>query len=152
MGLKKTPRFILLSIGYAAIIQVSYLAALLLRFEGDVPPRFWAGYLQIAPIFTLLSLLGFFLAGLYHGLWRYASTVTLFQVSKGVTLSATGLGLITLFTSQPLFPRSLIVLVWLLQLVLLGGMRFAWRLSRERLLGPAPRRSLRTLVIGADHS
>ena len=134
MGLKKTPRFILLSIGYAAIIQVSYLAALLLRFEGDVPPRFWAGYLQIAPIFTLLSLLGFFLAGLYHRLWRYASTVTLFQVSKGVTLSTIALGLISFFNLQPVFPRSLIVMVWLWELVLLGGARFAWRLSRDRLL------------------
>ena len=49
MGLKKTPRFLLLSIGYAFIIQVSYLTALLLRFEGVIPPRFWNGYLQIAP-------------------------------------------------------------------------------------------------------
>src|SRR6185295_18743224 len=47
---------------------------------------------------------------------------------------------------------SEIALVWLVQLVMLGGLRFGWRLSRERLLGPAPRRSLRTLVIGADHT
>mgnify|MGYP003694751985 CR=1 FL=1 len=56
--------------------------------RGQLPPRFLEGYLQVAPIFTLLSLFGFLLAGLFHGLWRYASTVTLFQVFKGVTLSA----------------------------------------------------------------
>jgi FlaA1/EpsC-like NDP-sugar epimerase/lipopolysaccharide/colanic/teichoic acid biosynthesis glycosyltransferase len=31
-----------------------------------------------------------------------------------------------------------------------GGTRFAWRLSRDRVLGPSPRRALRTLVVGAD--
>src|SRR5439155_14441105 len=29
---------------------------------------------------------------------------------------------------------------------------FAWRMSRERLLGPAPRRAIRTVVVGADHT
>src|SRR5262245_58054252 len=101
MGIRKTPRFVLLTVGYAVLIQVAYLAAMLLRFEGDIPTRFWSGYLQIAPFFTLLSLIGFFLAGLYHGLWRYASTVTLFQVLKGVTLSAISLALISFFTTQP---------------------------------------------------
>jgi FlaA1/EpsC-like NDP-sugar epimerase len=152
MGLKKTPRFLVLSIGYAVIIQVAYLMALLLRFEGEVPRRFWIGYLQVAPLFTLASLAGFFLAGLYHGLWRYASTVTLFQVAKGVTLSAIALVLLSFFSTAPQFPRSLIVMVWVWELVLLGGARFTWRLSRERLLGPNPSRMIRTLVVGADHA
>ena len=152
MRMKQTPRFVLLTVGYATILQASYLAALLLRFEGDVPGRFWHGYQQIAPAFTVLSLLGFFIAGLYHGLWRYASTVTLFQIFKGVTLSAIALVMIMFFTPAPLFPRSLIVMVWLWELVLIGGVRFAWRLSRERVLGPIPIRAVRTLVVGADHT
>jgi FlaA1/EpsC-like NDP-sugar epimerase/lipopolysaccharide/colanic/teichoic acid biosynthesis glycosyltransferase len=152
MGLRKTPRFLVLTLGYTALLQASYLAALMLRFEGDVPSRFWAGYLQLAPAFTLLSLVGLYVSGLYHGLWRYASTVTLFQIFKGVTLSALALVIITLFTLEPLFPRSLIVMVWLWELVLLGGVRFAWRLSRERIFGPMPLRAGRALVIGADHT
>ena len=150
--MRNIPRVLLLTLGYAAVVQVSYLAALLLRFEGQIPHRYWMGYLQIAPVFTLLSLAAFFVAGLYHGVWRYASTVTLFQVFKGVTLSAVSLGLIMLFTPELLFPRSIIIVVWLWEVVLLGGMRFAWRLSRERVLGPEPQRSLRALVVGADHT
>src|SRR3989442_11059679 len=145
MSFRKTPRALLLTLGYAATIQVSYLVALLLRFEGQIPSRYWDGYLQIAPIFTALSLFGFFISGLYHGVWRYASTVTLFQVFKGVTLSALSLATIMLFTQPTLVPRSLIILVWLLELVSIGGVRFAWRLSRERVLGPAPRRAIRTV-------
>ena len=153
MRLKRSPRYITLTIGYTIIVNASFLAALLLRFEGQIPARYLEGYFRVAPIYTLLSLAGFLLAGLFHGLWRYASTVTAFQVFKGVTLSAVGLALITLFTPEPLYPRSAIVMVWLVQFVLLGGIRFGWRLSRERLLGgSAPRRSVRALVIGADHT
>jgi len=153
MRLKRTPRYITLTLGYTFIVNVSFVVALLLRFEGQIPPRYLDGYFQVAPIYTLLSLAGFSLAGLFQGLWRYASTVTAFQVFKGVTLSAVGMALITLFTPDPLFPRSTIIMVWLVQFVLLGGIRFGWRLSRERLLGGSvPRRSLRALVVGADHT
>src|SRR5437867_13101518 len=106
MSLRKTPRYTLLTVGYAALIQASCLAALLLRFEGAVAARFWSGYLQIAPIFTVLSLVGFYLAGLYDGLWRYASTVTLFEVFMAVTLSTLMLAIGLLFSPLRGRPRS----------------------------------------------
>lgn len=152
MGLRHTPRILLLTLGYAVLLQLAYLLALLLRFEGEVPARFWAGYLTAAPWFTLLSLLGFYLSGLYHGLWRYASTVTLFQILKGVLLSSAGLVIIMFFTSEALFPRSLIIMVPLWELVLVGGVRFSWRLSRERVLRPQSARARRTLVVGAGYA
>jgi FlaA1/EpsC-like NDP-sugar epimerase/lipopolysaccharide/colanic/teichoic acid biosynthesis glycosyltransferase len=152
MGFRKAPRFLVLTIGYTAIVNLAYLAALMLRFEGQIPPRFWSGYLQVGPAFTLLSLLGYFLAGLFHGLWRYASTVTLFQIFKGVTLSAATLVLLLFVLPERHFPTSLIAIVWLVELVLLGAVRFAWRLMRERVLGPFSGHAVPTLVIGADHT
>ena len=152
MNLKKTPRFIVLTLVYSAFINAAYVVALLLRFEGDVPPRYWAGYFSIAIPFTALSLVGYHLAGLYQGLWRYASTVTLFQVLKGVTLSALALIGIMMYSAEALFPRSLIVTVWAGQMLLVGGVRFAWRVVRDRVLGPLPNRATRTLVVGADNS
>ncbi len=152
MGFRKAPRFLVLTVGYTAIVNLAYLTALLLRFEGQIPARFWQGYLEIGPAFTLLSLLGFFLAGLFHGLWRYASTVTLFQIFKGVTLSAASLVLLLFLIPERKFPTSLIAIVWLAELVMVGGVRFAWRLMRERVLGPFSGRAVPTLVIGADHT
>ena len=149
MGLRKTPRSLVLTLGYALLLQLAFVGALLLRFEGAVPAAYWRGYRIVAPWFTALSLAGYFLAGLYHGLWRYASTVTLFQILKGVTLSAVSLVVIHLFSYETLFPRSLVVITWLLQIVLMGGVRFGWRLSRERVLGPVPLRAGRALVVGA---
>src|SRR5262249_33589990 len=94
----------------------------------------------------------FWLAGLYHGLWRYAGTATAFQIARGVTLSAAAWGLLTAFAPAGALPRSLTFLVWLGELVLMGGVRLAWRLWRERQLGGAGAREVRTLVIGADHA
>ena len=151
MGLRQTPRFFLLTLGYALVVNACFLIALLLRFEGSIPARYWHGWLQVAPWFTLLSLIGYRVSGLYHGLWRYASTVTLFQVFKGATLSALALFMIDLFSRDPSFPRSVIPMMWVWQIVILGAMRFAWRLSRERVLGPiSSSRAVRTLVVGAD--
>jgi FlaA1/EpsC-like NDP-sugar epimerase/lipopolysaccharide/colanic/teichoic acid biosynthesis glycosyltransferase len=136
---------------YAAFIHAAYVAALLLRFEGDVPARYWGGYLAIAPAFTIASLVGYHLAGLYQGLWRYASTVTLFQILKGVTLSTLSLIGITMFMGMDaLYPRSVIVMAWAGQQLLVGAVRFAWRLVRDRVLGPLPNRATRALVVGAD--
>jgi len=148
MGFRHSPRIVFLTLGYAALLQMSYLLAMLLRFEGDVPARFVHGYLVAAPWFTGLSLLGFLLSGLYHGLWRYASTVTLFQVAKGAILSGAALLVIMFFYTEPLYPRSLIIMIPLWELVLVGGARFAWRLSRERVLRPHSSRALRALVVG----
>lgn len=152
MALKKTPRFLLLTIVYGVLLNAAYVISLLLRFEGVVPARFQTGYLIVLPFFTVLSLLGYYLAGLYHGLWRYASTVTMFQVVKGATLSAAAMIVITLFAAEPLFPRSLIVMTWLWQMLLVGGVRFAWRLSRERVLGAFEGHSVRTVVVGANQN
>lgn len=152
MSFRKAPRFLVLTIVYTTILNLAYLAGLFLRFEGQVPARFWNGYLELAPAFTLLSLLGFFLAGLYHGLWRYASTVTLFQIFKGSTLSAMALVVLLFLVPERHFPSSLIPLVWMVELLMVGGVRFAWRLMRERVLGPFSGHSVPTLVIGADHT
>ena len=150
MPFRKTPRFLLLTIAYVGFVNLAYVGALALRFEGDVPVRYWASYLRIAPLFTVLSLLGFLAAGLFHGLWRYASTATLFQVLKGVTYSSLALFAIMMIAPRALYSRSILFLVWVLQLLLLGGARMAWRMSRDRVAGPRPRRATRALVIGAD--
>jgi FlaA1/EpsC-like NDP-sugar epimerase len=149
MNPRKLPRLLILTTGYVLLLQASFVLALLLRFDGVVPDGAWNGYRAVAPLFTVLSLVGFLLAGLYHGSWRYAGTASLFQVLRGVSLSAGVLAVIVLFARRPLVPSSLIVLVWLIELVGLGGARLAWRLLREGALDAARARALPALVIGA---
>ena len=155
MGWNRAPRYSLLTLGYAALLQVSCLLALLLRFDGAVPPPMRSAYVDVAPAFTLLSLAGFLIAGLFHGLWRYAGTVTLFQIFKGVTLSTLSLLVLLVFGPRTPFTASFIPLVWLCQMALMSGARIGWRLWRERALGPLDdagppaTRPARALIVGA---
>ena len=57
MRLHKTPRYITLTLGYAFVVNVSFLVALLLRFEGQIPARYVTGY-WIAAISELASAKG----------------------------------------------------------------------------------------------
>ena len=155
---KKAPRTLVLSAGYAVLVNAAVAAALVLRFDGRLPAESLAAWARLAPAFTALSWAAFWAAGLYHGLWRYAGTATVFQVARGVTLSAAAWGLLAAFgpalLGQPAtaLPRSLIPLVWVWELVMLGAARLSWRLWRERALGRGGAREVRTLVIGADHA
>ena len=151
MNLRKTPRTLVLTAGYAALVHTAVAIALLLRYDARVPAEALAAWARLAPAFTGLSLLGFLVAGLYHGLWRYAGTATVFQIARGVTLSAAAWGLLSALASPGALPRGLTVLVWTWELVLMGAVRLAWRLWRERVLGGSGAREVRTLVIGADH-
>ena len=155
---KKAPRTLVLTAGYAVLVHVAVGLALLLRFDGRIPGDSLAAWGRVAPAFTLASLVAFWVAGLYHGLWRYAGTATVFQIARGVSLSATAWALIVALEPGPAadgfqaLPRSLAVLIWVWELLLMGGARLAWRLWRERVLGGSGAREVRTLVIGADHA
>jgi FlaA1/EpsC-like NDP-sugar epimerase len=152
MNLRKTPRTLVLTAGYVGLVNAAAGLSLLLRYDFHVPPDALAAWARVAPAFTLLSLVAYWLAGLYHGLWRYAGTATVFQIVRGVTLSALAwAGVVTLLVREP-FPRGLAILIWLWQLALMGAVRLAWRLWRERALGGRGGRPVPTLVIGADHA
>ncbi len=155
MNLRKAPRTLVLTAGYIGLIHLAVGLSLLLRHEGRVPSAVLESWARVAPAWTALSLAAYLVAGLYHGLWRYAGTATVFQVARGVTLSAALLALVTRAAGESALSSSLAVTVWLWQLVLMGGVRLAWRLWRERALGGSGGsggRVRRTLVIGADHA
>ena len=151
MNLRKAPRTLVLTAGYVALVHLAVGAALLLCYDGRVPTEALEAWTRLAPIWTLASLVAFWLTGLYHGLWRYAGTATVFQILRGVTLSALAWGALVVAFALPL-PRVLVPLVWVWQLVLLLGVRLAWRVWRERVIGGQGARPVRTLVVGADHA
>jgi FlaA1/EpsC-like NDP-sugar epimerase len=152
MNLRKTPRTLVLTAGYVGLIHAAAGLSLLLRYDGRVPHAALVVWASVAPAFTVLSLLAFWVSGLYHGLWRYAGTATVFQILRGVTLSALAWAAMVALTVREPFPSGLAFLVWSWQLVLMGGVRLAWRLWRERTLGGSGARPVPALVIGADHA
>lgn len=105
--------------------------------------------------FTLLAGFIFIAAGLYRGLWRYASMQDLLTLTKASTLLIF-IFYITLFFTNRLegVPRSVPIIHWLLLLAMLGGPRFIYRFAKDRRLGldftlAAPHK-IPVLLIGAN--
>jgi FlaA1/EpsC-like NDP-sugar epimerase len=152
MNLRKAPRTLVLTAGYAALVHAAVAVSLLLRHDGAVPADALALWARLAPAYTVLSLLGYLWAGLYHGLWRYAGTATVFQIVRGVSFSAAVWGLGLAVAGHDRFPLGAALQVGMAQLVMMGGVRLAWRLWRERVLVGSGARAVPALVVGADHA
>jgi FlaA1/EpsC-like NDP-sugar epimerase len=175
-----TQRVILL-LADVFLLNASVLLAFLIRFEGNPPRNHLLDYEQVAPIFTIISVAAFRILGLYSSLWRYASVDDAFTIIKATAASAGILGGLVVALPAAVdalgwqslqgsallvrgFPRSVVILSWLLNTLLLGGLRFTlrywqespWARHRGRLfaaaVGRASRATRRVLIIGAGQA
>jgi len=96
--------------------------------------------------------------GLYRRVWRYASMEELRGIFFVVTLSVMGAAVVQAVAFQTVYERALIV-TWMLHIILIGGVRFAWKYYKTYGFKPFPSKKEiattlenpknRTLVIGA---
>jgi len=107
-------------------------------------------------MFTATSAAVFFWAGLYRGIWRYASLNDLLALARAVTLVILiYFPLMFLVTRLEGLPRSLVAIDWLVLMALLGGPRFIYRLLKDGsfaqfLSSNAGRGGVPVLLIGAS--
>ncbi|HET8938885.1 MAG TPA: nucleoside-diphosphate sugar epimerase/dehydratase [Polyangiales bacterium] len=139
-------RILIISV-HVALWTMALLIAVVLRFE--TVPEFL--YPVLPPALALLVVLrigAFFMHGLFHGLWRYAGLPELRNLIRATTTSTiVFVGAGTMFTGVRL-PRSVYVGEWLVAILLMGGIRFAIRMVRERRQ-PLNPLAVRTLIVGA---
>lgn len=140
------------------LIVAAVFGAMALRFE--LGPLFYY-YLPFAYWMLGVSLvikpLFFYLFGMYRRMWVYASIRELRLVAVGVTASSIVVAVIlVIFTSQKLFigfPRSVLIIDWLLSIIFIGGIRFLLRLIAENVKSFNSSTSTgevkRALIIGA---
>jgi O-antigen biosynthesis protein WbqV len=105
------------------------LGDLLLSYSGSMLPLATLGFVP-------LCLLIFVSAGLYRGLWRYASMQDVWTLARAVTavLLIFYLGLFIFFRLEGV-PRSVPFIHWLVLMALLGGSRFIYRAIKDTRLG-----------------
>jgi FlaA1/EpsC-like NDP-sugar epimerase len=132
------------------IVVLTYLAALLLRFDGAVPGRYWANFRVFVPVAVPIYLITYVAFGLYGAMWRHASV----QEARRILLAGATAGLAILGVGEwlggpiRLLPLSVVVLGASLTLIGSGGVRFLGRLSAEKRR-PVDAESTRVLVVGA---
>ena len=123
----------------------------MLRFNFDWPAQYAGKMLAIGAVLVCVHALGCRLAGLYRGMWVFASLPDLKRVLKAVALSALAITLlVALDRGTPALPRSMIVLYPMLLLLIMGGGRAAWRMWKEhRLYGGLIAAGKPVIVVGA---
>ncbi len=88
---------------------------------------------------------------LYNRMWQYASIGELISIIKATTCSQLTLVLIIVGLNLPEFPRSIYILSWLLNSILIGASRLWWRLIRDYHLREHLNNK-RVLIVGAGNS
>jgi len=135
---------------------VSFALSLYLRIGSDTINFSHALFWFYDAMFTATSAVVFLWAGLYRGIWRYASLNDLWALARAVTLIILiYFPLMFLITRLDGLPRSLVAINWLVLMALLGGPRFVYRLLKDgslvHFLSSADERpGVPVLLIGAS--
>jgi FlaA1/EpsC-like NDP-sugar epimerase len=112
----------------AVIVTIVPFIALLIRFEGIIRPEYIQTAVKYLPEFLIIRLLCFYLFGLYRRLWRYASINELLAIVGAVTLGSVVITGYMLMSGANL-PRSIYLLSWLLNIILIGASRLFVRVA-----------------------
>lgn len=131
---------------------VAWIGGLWIRFNFELPDQYLTKIWFHLGILMLIHAIACRWAGLYRGMWIFASLPDLRRVLHAVGISA--LALIALLaldrTPGPSMPRSMIVLYPLLLLVVMGGGRALWRMWKEyRAYGDLRASGKPVVVVGA---
>jgi FlaA1/EpsC-like NDP-sugar epimerase len=110
----------------ALIFACTPLFAVWLRFDGAPEPRFIEMVLGQLPFIVGIRLIFFVLFGLYRRLWRYASIPELSAI-LGAVSAGTVTNLVLSILAGERLPMSVVMLVWLLNVILVGASRCGLR-------------------------
>lgn len=109
-------------------------------------------FLLAVPIAVDAQLLGGWLAGLYRGRWRFGSFEEVAALARTAAFTTGVLFLCNvIFTPQSL-PRSAVIAGGVIALVMMGSVRYMWRLSIDRGLRPHEEGRGRLIVFGAGEA
>ncbi|ANQ86741.1 putative capsular polysaccharide biosynthesis protein [Azoarcus olearius] len=124
---------------------------MLLRFNFEWPSEYTGK--ALASVVFLLCVQGAACrwAGLYRGMWVFASLPDLKRVLKAIAVSTVAVtALVALDRGAPNTPRSMLLLYPMLLLLVMGGGRAAWRMWKEhRLYGGLIGAGKPVVVVGA---
>lgn len=127
--ISKKSRQILLIIADIIAVNLAFLLALFLHYEGDVPIEIMVNYSQWALILTIGKLLIYKYFDLYNSLWAYASVEELIKiVFAGVASSIFSTSFLIYMGQQLYFGIYLSSMFF--EITIVGAIRFSYRFFR----------------------
>lgn len=137
-------------------INASYFLALFLRFDlhfSMIPAHYLHALVTFAPIYTIFTVVVFWLFKLYNSLWRFASISELNRI-LGASLVVTVFQIVGMTFFVQRMPISYYIFGAVIQFVLVVAVRFSYRyVTMERVRREQEQRAEhRAMVIGAGQS
>ncbi|MGE0267498.1 MAG: polysaccharide biosynthesis protein [Candidatus Omnitrophota bacterium] len=139
---------------HAILFIMAYVFAYLLRFEFDIPEYQMVNFYEALPMVIAIQLMIFGFLGLFHELWHYISIEDVVQLIKAnVTASILFLALTKLLGWNS-FPRSIIILDFILALGFSSGLRLSLKMFKDYLQRNkySSVRAHRILIVGAGEA
>jgi FlaA1/EpsC-like NDP-sugar epimerase len=124
-------KFVILSI-QALIVIIAFLISFLLRFDAQIPERYLSLMILLLPVLVVTKILVFGSMGLSSGWWRYVSLPDLVVILKANFFASLAfLVPVIYFWHIIYFPRSIILLDFILCFLMISGVRVLTRFFRE---------------------
>ncbi|MCB9462750.1 MAG: SDR family NAD(P)-dependent oxidoreductase [Candidatus Eisenbacteria bacterium] len=133
----------------AATLALAGLASLALRFDGQIPRIYLDAFGQVAPFYIVAVLLLMNLSGVNRTLWRYAGVPTFLAITRTLFFAFFVVFLVNLIPQQQPFPKSVVILTWVLGTAAILGSRMAWKILRTQPGRRSKTGSRRVLIAGA---
>ncbi|ANX00216.1 nucleoside-diphosphate sugar epimerase [Thermoclostridium stercorarium subsp. leptospartum DSM 9219] len=135
------------------LITISFFCAYLIRFDFDfeaIPKHFVERMLLLLSLTIVLKILVFILFKLYKSLWKYAGIYELVSIFLASAIT-NGILFSYIAFVERLAPRSIFVIMGMLDILLIGGSRLTYRLYRRIVLGRVIKLDdiKRVLIVGA---
>jgi UDP-GlcNAc:undecaprenyl-phosphate GlcNAc-1-phosphate transferase len=131
------------------LVGLAYLAAYLIRFEGDVPDELLRQIHELLPIVLPIQIAALVFFGVYQEEWRYAGLQANLKIVKATLVGgALSYGAVKLLTEFTFYSRAVFAISTLLTTLLLLGSRSVLRIFRE-WFATRSAGGHRVLVVGA---
>lgn len=135
------------------LVICAYVSAFYLRFDFHIASSYWQLISKTLPILLYIKMiiLGYF--GLYFGLWRYASIDDIWRIFMAHVLALLCfIPTVAFFHAFAGFPRSILVLDFVLSFCFIAGIRFVTRLLREKFRPEHITKRKKALIVGAGEA
>ena len=116
--------------------SAALVLAVLLRLDFEWSAFDALGVAAMVPLAVEAQLVGGYLAGLYRGRWRYGSFDEVAALARAAALTTAILFAVGLLLDHRAVPLSSVLMAGIGALVVMAGIRYAWRLRRETRLRP----------------
>ncbi len=155
LTLQRYGRRVIIACHDLMMVSVAWFLAFFVAYNFAIPEDTYPFFLQSLVVFLIVQGAILWWAGLYRGIWRFASIPDLWNIVRAVAFGILA-GSLVLFLVNRLaaVPRSSLLLFPLFLIALLGGPRLFYRMWKEHRLGLRTLASdgQRVLVLGAGRA